>query len=202
MQRFLQRRQSAVGGLSGGGHHQRKAGVAVHHGRLVAQLHGDTGGLEQLGIAGSVISEWVVFGGADEGGGRPDRSAALAGARVAGSAVGSLMSRPGAYHTRNASMTSRSRTGASAFSAKDGSDRSPVTDGYHNSWNTSAGPPSSALSRARCAITAAMLPPAESPATAIRLGSPPSSVTCSPTHCKAAQLSSIPAGYGCSGARR
>ena len=49
----------------------------------------------------------------------------------------------------------------------DGSDGSHRTDGYHNSWKTIAGPPSS---RARWAIAAAMLPPAESPATAIRVG--------------------------------
>ena len=88
-------------------------------------------------------------------------------------------------------MTSRSRIGASAFSMNDGSDRSAVIDGYHSNWKRSAGPP---LSRASCAITAARLPPAESPATAIRFGSPPSSAACSPTQRKAAQLSLMPAG--------
>ncbi|COY53342.1 Uncharacterised protein [Mycobacterium tuberculosis] len=98
------------------------------------------------------------------------------------------MSSPGTYQARNASMTSRSRIGASAFSVKDGSDRSAMVVGYHSSWNTSGGPPTS---RANCAMTAEMLPPAESPATAIR---PPSSAAFSPTQRNAAQLSSIPAG--------
>ena len=61
--------------------------------------------------------------------------------------------------------------------------------GYHSSWKTSGGPP---WSRAICAITAEMLPPAESPATAIRAGSPPNSAACSPTHRSAAHASSSP----------
>ena len=81
-------------------------------------------------------------------------------------------------------MTSLFSSGASAFSVNDGSDVSPDVTGYHSSWNTSDGPP---LSRASCAITAERLPPAESPATAMRAGSPPSSAACSPTHRNAAQ---------------
>lgn len=62
-----------------------------------------------------------------------------------------------------------------------------------SSWYTSIGPP---WSRANWAITAAELPPPESPATAMRSGSPPSSATCSPTQRSAAHESSIPAGHG------
>ena len=99
-------------------------------------------------------------------------------------------------------MTSRSRIGAVAFSVNDGSDRSAVTTGYHSNWKRRSGPPLSALSRARCAITAARLPPAESPATAIRSGSPPNSAALAATHCNAAQQSCTAAGNGCSGASR
>src|SRR5882757_10722567 len=95
-------------------------------------------------------------------GGRPASVAAFAGATSTGNDVGSLASTPGRYHVRNASMTSRVRIGASAFSMKEGADWSPTADGYHSSWNTSGGPPAS---RARRVITADRLPPAESPAT-------------------------------------
>src|SRR6185437_8553326 len=97
-------------------------------------------------------------------GGRPDKSAALAGASVAGSVAWSVMSTPGMYHCMKASMTSRSKIGASALSVNDGRVRSAVVDGYHSNWKTSGGP---ALSQASWAITAEMLAPAESPATAI-----------------------------------
>ena len=92
----------------------------------------------------------------------------LAGAKVGGSLAGSLMSISGGrYHCMNAATTSLSRIGPSAFSIIDGRVVSPVVDGYQSSWKTSGGPP---LSRASCVITAEMLPPAESPATAIRVG--------------------------------
>lgn len=45
--------------------------------------------------------------------------------------------------------------GAAAFSVNDGSDGSHRVDGYHNSWKVIGGAP---WSRARCAITAAMVP--------------------------------------------
>ena len=109
------------------------------------------------------------------------------------------MSMPGRYQDRKAAVTSLLSMGASAFSVNDGSVVSPVVAGYQSSWNVRFGPPAS---RARCAITAEMLPPAESPATAMRAGSPPSSAACAATHCSAAQESSIPAGNGCSGASR
>src|SRR6202020_171170 len=135
-------------------------------------------------------------------GGRSDSAAALDGVSVAASVAPSLRSRLGTYHVRNVSMALRSSRGASAFSVKEGSDRSVVIHGYHSNWKTSGGSALSELSRASCAITAEMLPPAESPATAIRLGSPPNSAACSPTQHSAAQLSLMPAGKGCSGASR
>src|ERR1700730_19261448 len=96
-----------------------------------------------------------------------------------------------AYQREKAAMAALSRTGASAFSVNDGSDGSHSVEGYHNSWNRIGGPP---LSRARCAITAEMVPPAESPATARRLASASISLPCSATHCVAAQASSTAAG--------
>ncbi len=96
-------------------------------------------------------------------------------------------------------MTSRFRIGASAFSVNDGSDRSAVMDGYQSSWNASAGPPSS---RARWAITAAKLPPAESPATAIRAGSPPNSAGVLSGPLQGGPGVVQPGGKGCSGASR
>ena len=61
------------------------------------------------------------------------------------------------------------------------------------------GPPAS---RSRRAVTAARLPPAESPATARRAGSAPSEAACSPSQRTTASASSTAAGNGCSGARR
>ena len=62
-----------------------------------------------------------------------------------------------------------SRIGAAAFSVNDGSDVSHSVEGYHNSWNAIGGPPLVAAPAAP--ITAEMVPPAESPATAIRVPS-------------------------------
>src|ERR1700730_5094351 len=104
---------------------------------------------------------------------------------------GSDRSTSPAYQRENAAMALASRTGAVAFSVKDGRDGSHSVEGYHNSWNAIGGP---SLSRARCAVAAAMVPPAESPATAIRVVSAPSSVPCSATHSVAAQASSTAAG--------
>ena len=56
-----------------------------------------------------------------------------------------------------------------AFSVNDGSDESHSVEGYHNSWKAIGAPAQSGLSRACCAMTAAIVPPAESPATAIRV---------------------------------
>src|SRR5689334_13996735 len=104
---------------------------------------------------------------------------------------GSDMSTSPAYQRENAATALTSRIGAAAFSANEGSDASHMVDGYHNSWNTIRGAP---LSRARCATAAEMVPPAESPATAIRLGSPCSSAAFSATQSVAAQASSTAAG--------
>ena len=51
--------------------------------------------------------------------------------------------------------------------------------GYTSTWSASAGPPAS---RARNAHTAARLPPALSPPTATRAGSPPNSAACATVH--------------------
>ena len=80
------------------------------------------------------------------------------------------MSIPPAYQRENAATALASRIGAAAFSVNDGSVASHNVAGYHNSWNAIGGPP---LSRASCAKTAEMLPPAESPATANRVVSAP-----------------------------
>ena len=72
--------------------------------------------------------------------------------------------------------------------------------GYTSSWNRNGGP----SSRSCWATTAARLPPAESPPTAMRAGSIASSaaVDGSATQRTAATQSSIAAGNGCSGANR
>ena len=129
-------------------------------------------------------------------GGRPEKSAARPGAKVAG---GFFRSWPRAYHRENSATASSARIGASAFSVNDGSEVSQVVAGYHRSWKAIGGP---SVSRASCVTTAARLPPAESPATARRFGSAPSWSACWATHCVAAHTSSTAAGYGCSGARR
>ena len=67
-------------------------------------------------------------------GGRPERSAVLAGASVGGSLAGSEMSMSaGRYHCMNAAITFWSRIGPSGFSIIDGSVVSPVVDGYQSS---------------------------------------------------------------------
>jgi hypothetical protein len=104
------------------------------------------------------------------------------------------MSTSPAYQRENAAMALVSRISAVAFSVKDGSDWSHIVEGYHNSWKAIGGPPLSELSRDSCAITADMVPPAESPATAIRVESAPISEPCSATHRVAAQASSTAAG--------
>src|SRR5690348_15724040 len=104
---------------------------------------------------------------------------------------GSERSTSPAYQREKAAMAALSRMAASAFSANDGNDASQSVEGYHNSWNWMGGPP---LSRARCAITADIVPPAESPATARRLVSASISLPCTATHCVAAQASSTAAG--------
>ena len=50
----------------------------------------------------------------------------------------------------------------------DGSDESHSVEGYHNSWKRDRR--SAVVAGASVRITAAMVPPAESPATAIRVG--------------------------------
>ena len=60
----------------------------------------------------------------------------------------------------------------------------------------------SPASRAINATTAAMLPPALSPATAMRDGSPSKTDVLFATHWNAVQQSSSGSGYGCSGANR
>src|ERR1700745_2494197 len=112
---------------------------------------------------------------------------------------GSDRSTSPAYQRENAATALASRMGAVAFSVKDGSEASHSVEGYHNSWNANGGPP---VSRDRCAVAAEMVPPAESPATAIRLVSAPISWPCSATQSVAAQASSTAAGEGCSGANR
>src|SRR6516225_6162396 len=104
---------------------------------------------------------------------------------------GSDRSTSPAYHRESAAIALTSRIAAVAFSVNEGSDVSHRVEGYHNSWNAIGGPP---LSRARCAVTAAMVPPAESPATAIRLVSAPISCACPATQSVAAQASSMAAG--------
>src|SRR5271155_885993 len=96
-----------------------------------------------------------------------------------------------AYQRENVATALTSRIGAVEFSVNDGSDESHSVAGYHNSWNRIGGP---ASSRDRCAVTAEMGPPAESPARASRLASAPISLPCSATHCVAAQASSMAAG--------
>ena len=66
-------------------------------------------------------------------GGNPEKSLALDGAMNVGRAFASVMSMPGMYQCRKASMTSPSRIGASAFSVNDGNDRSAVMVGYQSS---------------------------------------------------------------------
>src|SRR5213592_948252 len=102
-------------------------------------------------------------------GGSAVRSLCRAGARVAGMSEGFRVprSRSPKYHREKPLTDEPSSNGASAFSMNDGSDVSHVVAGYHSSWNRIGGPPAS---RGNCATTAARLPPAESPATAIRLG--------------------------------
>src|SRR5690349_5807015 len=102
-------------------------------------------------------------------------------------AGGSDKSTSPAYQREKSPTALVSRISASAFSVNDGSDWSHNVDGYHKSWNVIGGP---AWSRARCAITAAMVPPAESPATANREGSAPIAPPFSATHSVAAQASS------------
>src|SRR6516225_480159 len=104
---------------------------------------------------------------------------------------GSDRSTSPAYQREKAAMALASRIGAVAFSVKDGSDGSHRVEGYHNSWNVIGGPPPS---RARCAVAAAIVPPAESPATATRVVSAPISRPCSVTQSVAAQASSTAAG--------
>src|ERR1700761_2261157 len=101
--------------------------------------------------------------------GRPARLSARPGAIPGG---GSDRSTSPAYQRENAAMAALSRTAASAFSVKDGSDASHMVEGYHNSWNAMGG---RAWSGARGAVPAAMVPPAESPATPSRPASAPSS---------------------------
>ena len=71
--------------------------------------------------------------------------------------------------------------------------------GYTSNWNTSGG---RSPSRAISAITAARLPPAESPPTATRLRSMPSASDCAITQPVAAAQSSTAAGNLYSGAMR
>src|ERR1700742_2441711 len=121
-------------------------------------------------------------------GASPARSFARPGAMPGG---GSDRSISPAYQRENAETDLSLRIGASAFSVKDGSDAYHSVAGYHNSWNAIGGP---ASSRPRCAITAEMFPPAESPATAMRPASAPNSDPLAATQPRAAQASSTAAG--------
>ena len=98
------------------------------------------------------------------------------------------------------SMSALVRKYPSAYSVSEGCDAaSPLTAGYSSSWKASRGPPARLADRA---ATVARLPPALSPATAMRRGSMPSACAFCATHCTAATASSTAAGNGCSAAQK
>src|SRR5689334_7828489 len=86
---------------------------------------------------------------------------------------------------------------ALAFSRYDGDSKLKLVIGYTSSWCTGSFTP---LSRAIIETTAARLPPALSPPTATRLGSPLMLAAFDSTHWYAAKASSAAAGNLCVGA--
>ena len=83
-------------------------------------------------------------------------------------------------------------------SSAEGDDMVRSVAGYTSAWSRSRMP----WSRSTCATTAARLPPAESPATAIREVSARSTSPDARTHVVASTQSCAAVGARCSGARR